>query len=139
MRKFNPLILLAALVFALVLWQRHAPTPSAGDVASSTVQLARAPASKIDLPAFLPAEARDTLERIAHGGPFEYSQDGVVFGNYEHLLPAQPRGYYHEYTVETPGARTRGARRIVTAGTPPVVFYYTDDHYRSFRRFQVNR
>ena len=60
-----------------------------------------------------------------------------MFGNYEGLLPQQPRGYYHEYTVETPGARTRGARRIITGGTPPVAYYYTDDHYRSFRRFDV--
>jgi len=62
-----------------------------------------------------------------------------VFGNYEGLLPKEPRGYYHEYTVETPGARNRGARRIVTGGTPPEVWYYTDDHYRSFRRFEVAR
>ncbi|MGB6142711.1 MAG: ribonuclease domain-containing protein, partial [Rhodanobacter sp.] len=53
--------------------------------------------------------------------------------------PKEPRGYYHEYTVETPGARNRGARRIVTGGTPPEVWYYTDDHYRSFRRFEVAR
>lgn len=144
MRKFNPIILLAALVFAFVLWQRHAPTSQPGlsgpaSVALGTARVAREPASSIDLPAFLPTEARDTLERIAHGGPFEHSQDGVVFGNYERLLPAEPRGYYHEYTVETPGARTRGARRIITGGTPPVVFYYTEDHYRSFRRFQVRQ
>ena len=58
-----------------------------------------------------------------------------MFGNYEHLLPAQPRGYYREYTVPMPGARNRGARRIITGGAPPAVYYYTDDHYRSFRRF----
>lgn len=63
----------------------------------------------------------------------------MTFGNYEGLLPKQPRGYYREYTVETPGASTRGARRIITGGNPPVVYYYTDDHYRSFRRFEVNR
>ena len=54
-------------------------------------------------------------------------------------MPNQPRGYYHAYTVETTGARTRGTRRIITGGTPPVVWYYTDDHYHSFRRFQVGR
>jgi guanyl-specific ribonuclease Sa len=144
MRKFNPIILLAALIFALVLWQRHAPSSQPGlsdpaSVALGTARVAREPASSIDLPAFLPTEARDTIERIRHGGPFEHSQDGVVFGNYERLLPAEPRGYYHEYTVETPGARTRGARRIIAGGTPPVVFYYTGDHYRSFRRFRVRQ
>ncbi len=143
MRKFNPIILLAALIFAFVLWQRQTPTSPSNpsDPATSTpaaAQVAREPTVNTELPAFLPAEASDTLERIAHRGPFEHSQDGVVFGNYEGLLPAQPRGYYHEYTVETPGARTRGARRIIAGGTPPVVFYYTEDHYRSFRRLQVH-
>lgn len=79
------------------------------------------------------------LDLIARGGPFDHRQDGGVFGNYEGLLPKQQRGYYHEYTVETPSARNRGARRIITGGTPPIVWYYTEDHYRSFRRFEVNR
>ena len=60
----------------------------------------------------LPAEARTTLERIRAGGSFPYPRDGVVFSNRENLLPAKARGYYHEYTVPTPGVRTRGARRI---------------------------
>jgi ribonuclease T1 len=86
----------------------------------------------------LPAEARTTLERIRAGGPFPYSRDGVVFSNREHLLPAQPRGYYHEYTVPTPGARTRGAQRIVCGGNvaQPSECYYSDDHYQSFRKIQ---
>ena len=84
----------------------------------------------------LPAEARDTLALIARGGPFPYRRDGIVFNNHERLLPAAPRVYYREYTVPTPGRRDRGARRIVTGGNPPVVFYYTDDHYRSFQRIQ---
>ncbi|MFE3037995.1 ribonuclease domain-containing protein [Streptomyces canus] len=79
----------------------------------------------------LPAEARQTLELIDRGGPFPYSRDGAVFGNFERLLPAHPRGYYHEYTVPTPGSRDRGARRIVTGQGGEV--YYTDDHYDSFR------
>ncbi|MDE1895365.1 MAG: ribonuclease [Pseudomonadota bacterium] len=141
MRKLNPVLLLAALVFALVLWQRHLPTsppgqPGTGNAPGST-QLTGDAASNAGLPAFLPAEARDTIDRIMRDGPFEHRQDGVVFGNYEGLLPARPRGYYHEYTVDTPGARSRGARRIITGGTPPTVFYYTGDHYRSFRPFQV--
>jgi ribonuclease T1 len=80
----------------------------------------------------LPREARETLALIKQGGPFPYKRDGVIFGNRERRLPARPSGYYREYTVPTPGARDRGARRIV-AGTPDE-FYYTDDHYNTFRR-----
>ncbi|WP_431967760.1 ribonuclease domain-containing protein [Actinacidiphila sp. bgisy160] len=79
----------------------------------------------------LPHQARETLRLIDAGGPFPYPKDGTVFGNIEGLLPAHPRGYYHEYTVPTPGERDRGARRIVTGSGGEV--YYTDDHYRSFR------
>ena len=84
----------------------------------------------------LPAEARETLARIERGDRLPYERDGVVFGNRERLLPAQPRGYYHEYTVKTPGARTRGARRIVCGGAVRAATecYYSSDHYRSFRR-----
>ena len=82
----------------------------------------------------LPAEARQTLERIKAGGPFAYPQDGRVFSNRELLLPAKSRGYYREYTVRTPGARDRGARRIVAGSAGE--YYYTDDHYRSFRRIR---
>lgn len=85
----------------------------------------------------LPAPARATHRLILGGGPFPYSKDGVVFGNRERLLPAQPRGFYREYTVKTPGARDRGARRIVCGGRPPTqpaACFYTDDHYASFRR-----
>ena len=80
----------------------------------------------------LPAEARDTLALIRAGGPFPYARDGVVFNNREGLLPKRKRGYYREYTVKTPGARDRGARRIVAGEAGE--FYYTDDHYRSFKR-----
>ncbi|MEU1082863.1 ribonuclease domain-containing protein [Streptomyces sp. NPDC005908] len=78
----------------------------------------------------LPAEARRTLELIDEGGPFPYERDGVVFGNFEGLLPQHDRGYYHEYTVPTPGSDDRGARRIVTGGNGET--YYTDDHFASF-------
>lgn len=91
------------------------------------------------LPAFLPAEAHATLRLIARGGPFPHPQDGSVFGNREGRLPSRPRGYYREYTVETPGLGHRGARRIITGGQPPDAYYYTDDHYDSFRSFQVAR
>jgi ribonuclease T1 len=80
----------------------------------------------------LPAEAQETLARIEAGGPFPYRQDGRVFHNRERLLPQRERGYYREYTVETPGARDRGARRIVAGRGGE--YYYTEDHYRSFRR-----
>jgi guanyl-specific ribonuclease Sa len=144
MRRLSHLILLAVLVLAVVLWQRHTAVPAGttSPTATTPTSLGMTPVSRgasAAVPDFLPAEAHATLDAIARGGPFEHSQDGVVFGNYEGLLPRQARGYYHEYTVETPGARTRGARRIITGGTPPVVWYYTDDHYRSFRRFEMNR
>jgi guanyl-specific ribonuclease Sa len=83
--------------------------------------------------AALPAEARETLKLIDAGGPFPYRRDGITFQNREGRLPDQPRGYYREYTVTTPGSRDRGARRIVSGGKPPSVFYYTADHYKSFR------
>lgn len=82
----------------------------------------------------LPAEAAATLELIRRGGPYPYRRDGVLFQNRERLLPPRQRGYYREFTVPTPGSTHRGARRIVTGGDPPEVFYYTDDHYRSFRQ-----
>lgn len=89
------------------------------------------------LPAFLPAEARRTLDLIQRGGPFPHRQDGSVFQNREGRLPRQARGYYREYTVDTPGLDHRGARRIVAGGKPPREYYYTDDHYESFRRFEI--
>jgi len=87
--------------------------------------------------ATLPREAQATHRLILAGGPFPHSQDGIVFGNRERLLPAKIRGYYHEYTVRTPGVRSRGARRLVCGGSRPKVpdvCYYTGDHYNSFKR-----
>jgi ribonuclease T1 len=86
----------------------------------------------------LPREAREVLALIRAGGPFPYERDGVTFGNRERLLPTQRRGFYHEYTVATPGASNRGARRIICGGPQriPEVCYYTDDHYASFRRIR---
>ena len=80
----------------------------------------------------LPAEAREVVARIRRGGPFPYARDGVTFGNFERALPARSRGYYREYTVSTPGLSHRGARRIVAGREGEL--YYTDDHYRTFRR-----
>ncbi|WP_415767672.1 ribonuclease [Paraburkholderia sp. J69-1] len=84
----------------------------------------------------MPREAVDTLGLISVGGPYPFEKDGVVFGNYERQLPRHRRGYYHEYTVPTPAARNRGARRIVCGGSLRHTdnCYYTDDHYASFRR-----
>jgi ribonuclease T1 len=85
----------------------------------------------------LPKQGRETYALILAGGPFAYDKDGTVFGNRERLLPAQKRGFYREYTVKTPYARTRGAKRIVCGGSQPAkpeVCYYTDDHYASFKR-----
>ena len=80
----------------------------------------------------LPPEARQTLRLVQVGGPFPYSKDGAVFGNRERLLPRKPRGYYREFTVPTPGSRNRGPRRIIAGRDGE--YYYTDDHYRRFKR-----
>ncbi|HET6554581.1 MAG TPA: ribonuclease domain-containing protein [Dyella sp.] len=142
MRALKPLLMLAVLALAALLWGRHAPEPAppANDAAvPHATGNARADTTGVALPSFLPPEAADTLSRIARGGPFEHRQDGVVFQNREGRLPSMPEGYYHEYTVETPGLDYRGARRIITGGNPPQAYYYTDDHYRTFRPFEVSR
>ncbi len=101
--------------------------------------LAKGPLEQSGTVAFaeLPRDARATEIAIRSGGTFNYSKDGAVFGNRERQLPSQTRGYYREYTVPTPGAPDRGARRIVCGGTQPTApdaCYYTADHYTSFRR-----
>jgi ribonuclease T1 len=86
-----------------------------------------------DVPySYLPPEAKYTISLIRKGGPFPYAKDGAVFGNREAILPRQNRGYYREYTVKTPGERTRGARRFIWGRGGE--FYYTADHYNHFRR-----
>ena len=82
----------------------------------------------------LPPEARQTLSLIKAGGPFPHARDGTAFHNREGRLPGRAGGYYREYTVLTPGARDRGARRIVAGGDGE--YYYTQDHYRTFRRIR---
>jgi ribonuclease T1 len=82
----------------------------------------------------LPAQAREMIALIRKGGPYPYERDGIVFGNFEKLLPLKERGYYREYTVRTPGASGRGARRIVVGRGGEL--YYTDDHYQSFKRIK---
>ncbi|MGD9955755.1 MAG: ribonuclease domain-containing protein [Candidatus Nanopelagicales bacterium] len=95
-----------------------------------------APASATtDLPtmavAELPPEGVETLQLIKDGGPFPYSKDGSTFQNREGILPSRPKGFYQEFTVETPGSDDRGARRIIAGGDGSR--FYTDDHYASFR------
>lgn len=110
-----------------------ATTALARDNAGPAPGLAQATVRLSDLP----DEARRTDSLIRAGGPFPYAKDGTVFGNRERQLPRQPRGHYREYTVPTPGARDRGARRIVCGGErprEPEACFYTQDHYASFRR-----
>ncbi len=134
------LLLLAVALVSAALWLQREPAPAAeagtGTAAPAAAAERPRPAdSAPHWPAFLPPEARPVLRRIASDGPHPHRQDGSVFQNREGRLPAQPRGYYREYTVDTPGLNHRGARRIVTGGHPPAVYYYTGDHYGSFRRF----
>lgn len=112
---------IAALVSALLVGgpvtvaASAAPAPAVGDICYSA----------------LPAQAHDTLDLIEAGGPYPYEQDGTVFQNREQILPDRATGYYHEYTVVTPGSPNRGARRVVT-GEAAQEDYYTADHYASF-------
>ena len=87
----------------------------------------------------LPKEAQEVYVLVGKGGPFPFDRDGTVFGNREKLLPAKPRGYYHEYTVRTPGVKSRGGRRLVCGGkmAAPDTCYYTEDHYQSFRKIRT--
>lgn len=135
----------AALVVLLLVWwvQAHDADddagpddrPSARTTSSATAHDSGSPDTLATVDAAdLPPEARETLRLIDAGGPFPYARDGVVFGNREGLLPDRPAGYYREYTVRTPGSADRGARRIVTGRDGER--YYTDDHYRSFRRIR---
>jgi ribonuclease T1 len=115
-----PLLLAAFAVLGLTTYQAAAAQPPCGDTSSY---------EQVPLGS-LPPEATDTAELIEQGGPYPYPQDGTVFQNRENLLPDCETGYYHEYTVETPGSPDRGARRIVTGEQDE--HFYTDDHYASF-------
>ncbi len=115
-------------------------TPNAGNNAAPTASTPANPdAAARDghtiAESALPEQARQTLALIRQGGPFPYEKDGTTFGNREKRLPLQDRGYYREYTVKTPGVNHRGARRIVAGGpaAKPVEYYYTRDHYETFR------
>lgn len=129
-RLRRPQIALIALIAALAIGYAINAARSDGDhhtgLRDGTVALSA-----------LPPQAARTMDLIEAGGPFPYRQDGQVFNNAEHRLPAEPRGYYHEYTVPTPGSPDRGARRIITGKNGEV--YYTADHYESFRAVDVTR
>ncbi len=122
--RYLAVITLAALTLVVAVGAEARPDQSA---ALRTVAAAE-----------LPNEARATLAAIRDNGPFPYSRDGVRFGNREGMLPPRPRSYYHEYTVRTPGSRSRGARRIVCGGPSGTIAecYYSDDHYQSFKRIR---
>ena len=122
------LALLGVLALALLTWALNQGGFSGGG-RDGDADLATLPSVALGS---LPAEARHTVALIDAGGPFPYERDGVVFENREGLLPDEPRGYYHEYTVATPGSADRGARRIITGSSSEM--YWTSDHYRSFER-----
>lgn len=157
MRKYRTILVVLVLLALAWSWQQgeFAPPPDNRPVLENEPSPRTAPGSGADtgaletppraiaqegrLPAFLPPEAADTLALIERGGPFPHRQDGSPFQNRERRLPPRPRGHYREYTVRTPGLGHRGPRRIVTGGDPPQDYWYTDDHYASFRRFEVRR
>jgi len=133
-RARRPLVALVALVAALAVgygvrtWDGNGtgPSPSPSASAVSAVGLSQ-----------LPPEAATTVHLIERGGPFPYPEnDSVVFHNFEHRLPSEPDGYYHEYTVPTPNSPDRGARRIITGADGE--FWYTGDHYETFERVDVS-
>jgi ribonuclease T1 len=141
-KQLTPYLLAVAVILAFIVaeWAGSAtsgctlsPGTSTGGVpaAVSDAPLQQTQSGGISLSS-LPGEASVTLKLIKQGGPFPFSKDGTVFSNYEGLLPSKPSGYYHEYTVITPGSSDRGARRIVAGATGE--YYYTGDHYLSFKR-----
>jgi ribonuclease T1 len=124
----------ASAVATALLLSGLAGTAQAKEAPTATPALAEISLSE------LPVQAQETHRLVLTGGPFPYAKDGAVFGNRERLLPRKARGFYREYTVKTPGARNRGARRLVCGGTPPTapeVCYYTADHYASFQRIRA--
>ena len=138
MQKFKP-VLAMLVVLALAWFWREGAVTTGSTLPGDTRLSAPDASARTTLPDFLPPEAADTLALIARGGPYPHRQDGAVFQNRERRLPERARGHYREFTVRTPGLGHRGPRRIVTGGVPPSEYWYTDDHYQSFRRFEVAR
>ena len=113
--------------------QKKAPAQEEAISAQETISI---PQEGTILIQHLPPEAQQTLIQIYQNGPFPHDRDGAIFENREKLLPIEPSGYYREYTVPTPGAKDRGARRIVCGGkkpSDPDRCYYTADRYLSFQ------
>jgi ribonuclease T1 len=147
----RPLLALIVLVVALgigygVNAARGSHTVAPPAVPSTAVPTARSTAGSSAGPTLpsgtvalssLPPQAATTVHLIQSGGPFPYREDGEIFDNNEHRLPAEPNGYYHSYTVVTPGSPDRGERRIITGRGGQ--YWYTADHYVTFRRLDVNR
>jgi ribonuclease T1 len=135
-RRRFALVALCALVVLVGVWALARMQPSnpattkPTDAATTTLGVSTCPLAS------LPPEVADTVRVIQSDGPFPFPRnDGVVFGNREGHLPGHAKGYYHEYTVITPGVRNRSTRRIITGGAPvtnPRQYFYTDDHYDSF-------
>ncbi|MFK7966242.1 MAG: ribonuclease domain-containing protein [Burkholderiaceae bacterium] len=134
MSKSRLITLVVALAIAAVSYLGTPPGGDQGASPTSSSQAQRGNSNTI-AEASLPVQAKQTLTLIRQGGPFPYKKDGTVFQNREKRLPQKERGYYREYTVDTPGLNHRGARRIVAGGPrkAPNRMYYTDDHYDSFR------
>jgi ribonuclease T1 len=132
--------LAATAAFGSTAYAAPTPSPTSSYVASSYIAAPHAAAIDTCALSSLPSQAADTLDLIHSGGPFPYRQDGTVFSNREGILPAESSGYYHEYTVITPGSPDRGARRLIGGGamTTPAHVYYTSDHYASFCEVDEN-
>ncbi|MER5889088.1 ribonuclease domain-containing protein [Streptomyces sp. NPDC001941] len=132
--RFTAVLVAVGVVLGLLLTGCGRQSGSQGGASPSPSRPPASASSGALRVADLPAEAHQTLRLIRKGGPFPYDKDGVVFGNFEKRLPSKKRGYYHEYTVRTPGERGRGARRIVTGSGGEV--YYTADHYETFEEVE---
>lgn len=128
-----PRILLPLLILTVLSGWLHPPAQHLPDPAPTAQSAAVQPTAQNNTQN-LPPEAHAVIRRILQHQPHPYAKDGTTFHNREGRLPAQPRGYYREYTVPTPGERNRGARRLITGGDPPEIWYYTPDHYQTFRR-----
>lgn len=124
-------VVIGVLVWVLLVQCGGAGSPSGADKSHPPAAERKLKSDEIAV-VQLPREAVETLKLIKAGGPFPYSKDGSIFGNRERRLPLKQRGHYREYTVKTPGVRHRGARRIVAGGEQE--YYYTADHYETFKR-----
>lgn len=131
----RPLLALIVLILLLVIGYAGKAVTSHSEQQNPSPTTSVSARSDVVALSGLPKQAADTVRLIQRGGPFPFAHDGIVYQNLEHNLPAKPRGYYHEYTVVTPGSDDRGARRIITGKNGE--WFYTADHYASFVRVDV--